>query len=321
MHSQETEKNSDVFYLPDYFINEVFHEKQSETLDWGLKFISAETAWKDSKGENIKVAVLDTGCQLSRDGSTHPDLEGQIEAAEDFTGQGVDDLNSHGTHVSGIIAAREDGQGIVGVAPRCKLLIGKVLDNSGAGASTWIARGVRWAYQKGAHIISMSLGSSSYSREIHDAIKEAVANNVIVVAAAGNSGPGTINYPGAHPEVVCVGAVDAAGRIANFSSQNKEVDVAAPGVNILSTIPRNRWAKMSGTSMATPLVSGVIALVQSWRLKQNLSLLKPSDFQNLLKMSSIDYGIIGKDPAFGWGLIDPTILMFNNDSLPPLLQK
>jgi subtilisin family serine protease len=303
-------------FLPDYFINEVFDEPPKDTIDWGLNFITVQKAWAKTKGQGIKVAVLDTGCQLD-----HPDLSGQIIDSADFTGDGVDDKNSHGTHVSGIIAAREDGQGIVGVAPKCKLLIGKVLNNSGAGASTWIARGVRWAYQKGAHIISMSLGSSSYSREIHDAIKEAVANNVIVVAAAGNSGPGTINYPGAHPEVVCVGAVDAAGRIANFSSQNKEVDVAAPGVNILSTIPRNRWAKMSGTSMATPLVAGVAALVQSWRLEQNLGLLKPADFQDLLRKSSVDFGTIGKDPAFGWGLVDPALLVFSNDELPPRLQK
>lgn len=303
-------------FLPDYFINEVFDTPPKDTVDWGLNFITVQKAWTKTKGKGIKVAVLDTGCQLD-----HPDLSGQIVGSADFTGDGVDDKNSHGTHCAGVIAAKENGDGVIGVAPESKLLIGKVLNNSGSGASTWIANGVRWAIRSGANIISMSLGSNSYSREIHDAVKEAVASNVIVVAAAGNSGPGTINYPGAHPEVICVGAVDAAGRIANFSSQNREVDVAAPGVNILSTIPRNRWAKMSGTSMATPLVAGVVALVQSWRLEQNLDLLKPTDFQDLLRKSSVDFGTIGKDPAFGWGLVDPTLLVFSDNELPPRLQK
>lgn len=307
-----TSQSETIFHLPDFFVTELIDDLQSQTVDWGVRFVGADKAWTTTRGRGIVVAVLDTGCDAA-----HPDLKGQIVAQRDFTNSGTDDRNGHGTHCAGVIAAADNSVGVIGVAPESKLLIGKVLGNDGSGASSWIAAGIRWATNNKAHVISMSLGSSRPDAGTHAAIKEAVQAGVIVVAAAGNSGPGTINYPGAYPEVISVGAIDATGRIANFSSQNREVDVAAPGVNILSSVPGGRWARMSGTSMATPLVAGVVALIQSARLSAGRELLTAEEVLKLLKSSSVDAGTAGRDPAYGWGIVDPRLLLSGDFPLPP----
>lgn len=291
-----------MYHLPPYFVTDLALE---ETVDWGVRFCGVGNAWAKTKGRGVKVAVLDTGVDAK-----HEDLSGQIDELRDFTGSGEEDRNGHGTHVCGIIAAKANGVGVVGVAPESRLVVGKVLGNDGAGSSEWIARGIEWAASAGAKIISMSLGSSSRDSRIHDAIKAVVSSGVIVVAAAGNSGPGTVNYPGAYPEVVCVGAIDALGRVAGFSSTNQEVDVVGPGVNVYSTIPGNRYAKMSGTSMATPFVAGVLALMVSE------APVKPHDVLRMLSWSSADAGKSGFDPEYGWGIIHASALVSGVAPLP-----
>lgn len=295
-----------IFRLPsDLEVHEMY-VSMAQSVDWSHNAVGVPQAWLKSRGKGAIVAVLDTGCE-----SNHPDLEGQVLAAQSFVGDNnPNDRNGHGTHCCGVIGAWDNQTGVVGIAPECKLLVGKVLSDSGSGGDSGIAAGIRWAMAQKAHVISMSLGSSSPAPRIRDAIREAVAAGVIVICAAGNEGPGegTTGYPGSYPECVSVGATGPDGKLTSFSSRGK-VDVAAPGYQILSTVPGGKYAKMSGTSMATPLVAGCAALVVGFCLANNVGLPTPAEFIQMCRHSSLDRAAPGKDTGFGWGLIDPSFLI------------
>jgi thermitase len=230
--------------------------------------IDAQAAWTQTSGAGVRVAVLDTGIDAS-----HPDLVGKVDGSRDFTGSGsTDDKYGHGTHVSGIIAASTNNSvGVAGVCPDCHLIVGKVLNDSGSGANSWIASGITWATDNGAKVINMSLGGPTKSTTLERAVNYAWSHGVVVVAAAGNSGNKSKTYPGASTNVIAVAATDNRDRKASFSSFGSWVDVAAPGVNIYSTFPTHAYTINkslnydygSGTSMATPMVSGTVALIWS----------------------------------------------------------
>lgn len=291
-------------------------DQLAESRDWGHGPLQLEEVHATHQGKDTKVAVLDTGCDFN-----HPDLRANILDAKDFTGEvsGPADVQGHGTHCAGVVAAATNGQGLIGSAPQSKLLIGKVLDDDGSGASTWIANGIRWAVAQKANIISMSLGSSSPSSIIHAAVKEAVAAGVWVVAAASNSGPGanTVGYPGAFPECICVGAVDSALAVAVFSSRGPQLDIAAPGVKINSTYPGGRYAVLSGTSMATPYVAGVLAVYHESLRRLGRPI--PTTLQLLeeLKRTAKDLGVAGQDSSYGHGLIQPLKMLPVGTTPPP----
>jgi len=247
-------------------------EKKYASLDFiprGIKMIHAPHIWSKSQGEGVVVAVIDTGIDRS-----HPDLKDRIAGCTGFTGNGsYDDDNGHGTHVTGTILASLNGKGVVGVAPKAKVLALKALDKNGEGRSEWINHALRYAIHwrgdngEKVNVISMSL-AGPYNETEHRLIRYAVANNILVVCASGNNGDGkaeTIEraYPGAYPETVEVGAVNFKKEVADFSDTNQQVDFVAPGVNIISTYPGGEYAEMSGTSMATPHVSGAAALLWS----------------------------------------------------------
>lgn len=282
----------------------------AETMDWGLKKFKIPQLWESSKGEGIKVGIADTGIATQ-----HGDLKSQIKKAKDFTRSrtGVEDVAGHGTHVAGTIAATEDGNGIIGVAPKASLYIAKVLGDDGSGSAESVAAGVNWLVQQKVDIISMSLGSPYNSPIIERAVLAAMQANVIVVAAAGNEGPrlDTVGYPGALPGVITVGAVNINLDISRFSSRGQTVDICAPGEEILSTYPPNSYAKLSGTSMATPFVSGVVALMLSKHRKFNSKtpLTTQEEVLEHLRKTAIDVGPQGFDPSYGYGLIDPTQLL------------
>lgn len=213
----------------------VITAEAGDVRDWGIDFLNIPEAWKFTKGKGAKVCVLDTGCDTG-----HRDL-GKVKTLKDFTGSrsGCADVNGHGSHCLGVVGASENNVGMIGVAPECELISGKVLGDNGSGLSSWIAAGIDWAVEQGVDVISMSLGSDAPDPRIEAAVKRARAKGVIVIAAAGNSGPreNTSGWPGNHDGVICVAAVDDKGKIANFSSRGKSVVVAAPGVNVRSCYP------------------------------------------------------------------------------------
>lgn len=301
------------FKIPDFSVQQLV-VTCSETMDWSLKEFGIPDLWKKTTGAGVLVAVLDTGCALM-----HPDLKDQVQSSADFTKSKVaaGDTNGHGTHCCGVIAAKRNDVGVVGVAPDAKLLVGKVLSDSGVGSSETIVKGITWAVDNGADIISMSFGSPVSDPSIKRAIEYAASKNVLMVAAAGNEGPGpmTISYPGRYPEVLSVAAVDPTRKVAKFSSRGPEVDIAAPGVDILSTYPPRNYAKLSGTSMATPFVAGVVALMLSYdRINKKKRITTCQNLIDHVKKTSIDAGAAGFDNDYGWGLINPKGMILGDNS-------
>jgi subtilisin len=204
--------------------------------------------------------------------------------------------------VAGIIGARANGVGTIGVAPEATLYAVKVLDGNGSGALSWVAAGIDWAVANGMQVINMSLGATVTSQALSDAVAAAQAAGVLVVSAAGNSGCcNTVGYPARLPGSMAVGAVDAADVIASFSSTGPEVDVVAPGVAVRAPVPTGTCALcdpsgyrvLSGTSMATPHVAGVAALLMS---RGRLSW----EAWNLITNTARDLGAAGFDNSYAW---------------------
>jgi len=229
-------------------------------IPWGVARVKADKAWSVTQGEGVKVAVVDTGIDCA-----HPDLAGQCAGGVNFVDKKkppMDD-NSHGTHVSGTIAALKDGNGVVGVAPKARLYAVKVLDSEGSGSLFDIIKGLVWCANNGMQVANLSLGAPNGSTLLRLAVAYAKARGVTVMAAAGNDS-GSVNYPAAYQEsVIAVAAMDADDKIADFSSRGKEVAFIAPGVGVKSTIPGGKYDWYDGTSMATPHMSGLAALAVS----------------------------------------------------------
>jgi major intracellular serine protease len=236
----------------------------------GVELIQAPKLWNETKGKGVKVAVLDTGCDIS-----HPDLKDRVIGGRNFTDDDrsnpeiFNDYNGHGTHVAGTIAATENTSGVIGVAPEAGLLIVKVLNKAGSGRYEWIIKGIEYAIDQNVDIISMSLGGPTDVPELHAAIKSAVEKGILVVCAAGNEGDGDDStnefaYPGCYNEVISVGAISLERDSSDFTNSNNEIDLVAPGERILSTYLNGKYATLSGTSMAAPHVSGALALIKPY---------------------------------------------------------
>jgi len=231
----------------------------TQTIPWGITRIDADDAWSLSSGLGIKVAVIDTGIDTD-----HPDLKDNLAGCVNkiSSWKTCEDDNGHGTHVSGIIAAKDNNLGVVGVAPNAKIYAVKVLDRRGGGYLSDVIEGLDWAVANQMQVVNMSLGTSSNVTSFHDAVKRVNAAGIVQVAAAGNSGPGTntVNYPAKYPEVIAIAATDSSDNVPSWSSRGPEIDLAAPGVNINSTYLSGKYKLLSGTSMSAPHVTGVVAL-------------------------------------------------------------
>lgn len=270
---------------------------------WGYPAIHAPEAWMLSNGSHdVKVATLDTGLDTD-----HQDLEanacGPFESFVTFE-PFIDDRHGHGTHVSGTVAAvSNDGVGVAGTSQSC-IMHGKVLSGGGWGYTSWVAAGVVWAADNGADVISMSLGGGGFSQVMADAVAHAFEDqDVLVVSAAGNSGWAGCNsviYPAKYEQSMAVAALQAPGdETAAFSSCGPEVDIAAPGAGVLSTLPGDRYASWSGTSMATPHVAGVAALVlDAWPEMDAPTL------RCVLYATSDDLDDPGRDEDTGFGRVN-----------------
>jgi type VII secretion-associated serine protease mycosin len=273
----------------------------NESAQWGLSAADFPAAWPTTTGTGVTVAVVDSGVR-----ATHVDLRGAVLAGTDFVspgGNGESDPNGHGTHVAGIIAARSNGVGGVGGAPAVRILPVRVLDASGSGYMSDVASGVIWSADHGARVINLSLGGSSPSPSLEQALQYANGKGAVVVAAAGNgaeSGNAPL-YPAAYKEAIAVAAVDSNLHRASFSQYGSYVDLAAPGVDILSDWGSSdtAYAYASGTSMAAPFVSAAAALVAAHQ---------PSDtaaqVTQRLESTADDLGTTGWDEYYGHGLVD-----------------
>jgi thermitase len=226
---------------------------------WGMVKIQAPQAWDVTTGSpSVNIAILDTGVDLD-----HPDLASKIISNINFSSSNTtDDVYGHGTHVAGIAAAiTNNGIGVAGLGYSSTIMNVKVMGDTGSGAYSWIASGIIWAADNGAEIINMSLGGSSNSSTLEDAVNYAWSKGVVVVAAAGNSGNTLPSYPAYYANCIAVAATNASDARASWSNYGDWVDVAAPGANIYSTLMNNGYGYKSGTSMASPHVVGLAALV------------------------------------------------------------
>lgn len=252
----------------------------AQETPWGIARVKAPEAWSASQGAGVKVCVIDTGIDLD-----HPDLQANIAGGYNAVNpsKSADDDNGHGSHVAGTIAGLNNSIGVVGVAPQAQLLAVKVLSRNGSGWLSDIIEGLDWCAANGGKVANMSLGSSSDNQSFHDAVTATYNAGVTVVAAAGNSGPCTncVSYPARYPEVIAVAASDSSDQAAGFSSQGPEVDLIAPGKDVKSTYKGGVYATMSGTSMATPHVSGAAAM----KLAQNPTL-TPSTLADAMKTNA-----------------------------------
>lgn len=243
-----------IFQPNRYISNDPHLEEQ-----WALQYIHAPKLWQVTAGNSqILVAVLDTGIDQH-----HEDLCGKIMADVNFTSsQTTEDVLGHGTHVAGIIAAnRNNGLGIVGLAPESSLLNVKVANDKGQSDISAVAEGIIWAVDKGASVINMSIALEEYSPQLEDAVRYAWSHGAVIVAAAGNSGSELPVYPAFFENCIAVTALRQDGTLAPLSNYGDWVDIAAPGFNIYSTLPSNNYGYKSGTSFATAYVSGLAALL------------------------------------------------------------
>lgn len=262
---KETSKN---------LLNELSINK-NDYIPEGISLINAPFMWdKNITGKNVKIAVIDTGCDMD-----HKDLQKNIISGRNFTTDDngdvnkYNDYNGHGTHVCGTIAGIKNNTGLVGVAPDAQLIILKALNRNGQGTLKGIIDAINYATKLNVDIISMSLGTSNNVEELHKSIKSSVDKNILVVCAAGNEGDKNgltdeYSYPAAYNEVISVGAVDFKRSASRFTNSNKEVDLVAPGVDIISTYMNNSYASLSGTSMATPHITGALALLIEYSTKE-----------------------------------------------------
>ena len=238
----------------------------------GAKLIGADKFGAQGRyGEGVKVAIIDTGCDIS-----HPDLKDRIIDVRNFTDDdkgainNVTDYVTHGTATASVIAS--SGK-IIGVAPKCNLLILKALTRTG-GKISWVTEAIKYATQQNVDIINMSLGCPQPNAEMYEAIKRAIAKDICVVCACGNNGdnnPNTneLNYPASFNECISVGSVRYSKGTSRFSASNNEVDLVAfgegyNGRGILTCYPNNLYKEQKGTSFSAPFVSGALALLKNW---------------------------------------------------------
>ncbi|MCM3745594.1 S8 family serine peptidase [Sporosarcina luteola] len=266
----------------------------AEESQWDIQAMKVSNAWNEGlTGKGVKVAVVDSGV------ANHPDLliKGGVSTV-DYTTSFNDD-NGHGTHVAGSIGAKRDGRGLVGVAPDADLYAVKVMDQDGSGYLIDILEGLDWSIVNKMDVVNMSLGTSADSKAFHDMVAKAQINGIVLIAANGNDGVGTpVNFPAKYNEVIAVSAVDQSLQIGSFSSTGVETEFSSPGVAIVSTYLNGSYARLDGTSMASPHVAGFVAL-----LKQKNPTMTNAQLRAELQKYATDLGDAGRDSLFGYGFL------------------
>jgi subtilisin family serine protease len=323
-------KENPIAKLPPFTVTRVA-STLSQSMGWQITNTRVPNTWNITKGENIRICIIDTGCPITKKNGMfhlHPDLVGSVDVdnSKSFVpDEGIEDLNGHSTHCCGIIAAQNNSIGMVGVAPKATIITYKALNKDGMGGMNQISDALECALKNKFDIISMSLGCPIGDDRMHDLVKKLFTLNVVLVGAAGNDGvDAPVNYPAAYPEYIAVGAYDKTDSLADFSCTGPELTIAAPGVDIYSTYLNDSYAVLSGTSMATPFMAGTIALLKSKHQKQ-LELTGEDDCVTVdqvkehIKKYATDKGIIGRDTYWGYGIIDVDKLINAQETGPIVL--
>ncbi|KZR57566.1 S8 family peptidase [Pseudobacillus badius] len=302
-------------------------QQSAQRVEWGFKAVAADKRIPNTlSGKGVKVAILDSGID-----KTHPDLQVaggacymtilQLDGCKDS----YNDDNGHGTHVAGIVAAKNNDIGVVGVAPGAQIYAVKVLNKLGDGTTSTMMAGVEWAIKNKMDIINISISSPLLDSNLQRMIQRAYNSGILVIAAAGNEGPpltgewSSVQYPAKFPEVIAVSSIDSNRRHGELASVGKEVELAAPGENIYSTYPTamktmsgaQGYETLSGTSMASPYVTGLAALY-----KEKYPTMTNSQIRALLQKNAIDLGEKGRDVYFGFGLAQADKTPVGEASLP-----
>lgn len=291
---------ADVAVSGDLSPNDVAFSNPSQV--YGQNIVEAPHAWDLSTGsDEVIIAILDSGVNR-----THPEFAGRVLDGYDFINDDndPDDDHGHGTHVAGIAAAAlNNEQGGAGICPQCTILPVKVLDSGNKGTWGSVAAGIYYAVDHGARVINLSLGATTSSRTLEDAIAYAAEHDVLVVASAGNAASTTPYYPAALPYVIAVGATNDHDEHWVLSNTVDHLDLTAPGYRIYSTYhdleQNGGYAFMSGTSMASPFVTGLAGLLASFA-----PTLTGADIYHFMITSADDLGEAGKDPTFGYGRVN-----------------
>lgn len=282
---------------------------------YAQKKLGLSAAWDVTEGDaSIVIAIVDTGINL-----THSEFKDRLVAGYDFVNSDADpnDDHGHGTHIAGITAAAIDGAGTAGICPLCKLMPVKVLNSRNGGTWSLVAKGILYAVDNGARVINLSLGASVSSATLESAIAYAKEHEVVIVAASGNLGSEMAFYPAAAPYVIAVSGTDRNDVRWALSNYGDYIDVAAPAVSIYSAYydlaTSTGYAYMTGTSMATPFVSGLAALVLSRQPD-----LTGAEVTQMITDNAVDLGPCGKDKEYGYGRIDiyATLLAANDGVVP-----
>lgn len=278
---------------------------QEYTDSWGVTRIGGNSAAAAGfTGAGIKVAVLDSGIDYS-----HPDLIDNYKGGYNFVYENDDPYDdgyiSHGTHIAGIIGARNNGTGVVGVAPEVSLYAVKVLGGMVMGDLSDILAGIEWAISNNMNVINLSIGSPQDSTAFKDACDRARQAGIIVVAASGNANSSVVDFPAAYESVIAVSATNIDDTRASFSNYGSEVELAAPGMDIKSTLRGGGYGTMRGTSQATAHVSGAAAILLAKAIADgNTGINAAEGVRTRLGASAEDLGDPGRDPYFGFGIVD-----------------
>ena len=259
---------------------------------WGLKRAGFEKAWNKTRGRGMKVAIVDSGVAIR-----HQDLRHKVAAKYDFRNRNrtVEDLHGHGTHVAGITTAKINRKGVVGGCPSCRLVVAKALDKNLIGYNSDIIDAIIWSANRGARVINLSLGSHSRSEAMRDAVGYARKKGAVVVAAGGNYGNDKSVYPAAHRGVIGVSHTNRDNHRVFDASYGPWIDVAAPGYDILSTVPGG-YAYKNGSSMASPHVAGLAGLMAKKGHGRRA-------IEYRIQRTARDLGPRGNDDYYGRGLI------------------
>ncbi|GAA2379085.1 type VII secretion-associated serine protease [Catellatospora methionotrophica] len=267
---------------------------QIEDGQWFHAFLHSKEAQATSRGAGVTVAVLDSGVD-----ATHPDLSGSVLPGKDFVkadGDGRVDAAGHGTAMAGLIVAH--GR-VAGIAPDAKILPVRFTEFE-PGESTQLVKAIRWATAQKADVISISIGMARDDPEMRKAVREATDEGIIVVASAGNTPVAkAVEYPAAYPDVLAVGCIDKNGDHAAISVKSSRIDIVAPCVGVTSANTNHAWSIGTGTSSATAIVAGAVALVQA-----AFPGISGSEVRHRLTATAVDKGPVGHDVQYGFGVVD-----------------